>query len=93
MASKSLIQKSLAIPLAKSFDQKLTDESSEEYKELADDVTELVRPTFEANNPIPGSDFEIHVRFFSSNTIQTKRQEVMKLLSTACSNIAIYRYE
>ena len=72
-----MTRNSLAIPLAKTFDQKLTDESSDEYKELANDVTELVRPTFEANNPIPGSDFEIQVKFFSSSEGTQTRQGLL----------------
>ena len=70
---------SLAIPLSKTFDQKLTDKSSDEYKELANDVTELVRPTFEANNPIPGSDFEIQVKFLSSSEGTQTRQGLLNL--------------
>ena len=72
-----MTRNSLAIPLSKTFDQKLTDESSDEYKELANDVTELVRPTFEANNPIPGSDFEIQVKFFSSSEGTQTRQRLL----------------
>ena len=67
------LQNSLAIPVARSFSPELTDESSNEYKKLANDVTELVRPTFEANNPIPGSEFEIHVTFSASNKAQSRR--------------------
>ena len=68
------LQTSLAIPVARSFSPELTDKSTQEYKELADDVTELVRPTFVANNPIPGSELEISVSFSSSNQPKSRRQ-------------------
>ena len=74
-----MTQKSLAIPVARSFSPELTDQSTDEYKELASDVTELVRPTFEANNPIPGSEFEIHVTFSSSDKTQSRRQVFIKI--------------
>lgn len=69
---------SLAVPISRSFDPKLIDESSDEYKDLANEVLALVRPTFEAHNPIPGSDFEAHVSFSSSDETKSKRKWVIK---------------
>ena len=73
---------SLAVPISRSFDPKLIDESSDEYKDLANEVLALVRPTFESHNPIPGSDFEAHVSFSSSDKTKSKRKWVIKRKNT-----------
>ena len=73
---------SLAVPISRSFDPKLIDESSDEYNDLANEVLALVRPTFEAHNPIPGSDFEAHVSFSSSDKTKSKRKGVINSKNT-----------